>query len=214
MKKKIILIGGGGHCKSCIDVIEIENKIEIAGIIDQEEKLHLKVLGYEVIGCDEDLPQIVEKYKNFLITIGQIKNVNIRIDKFELLKKLGAYLPIIISPLAYVSKNSFIDEGSIVMHKSFVNSNVNIGKNCSINTGSIIEHDVTIGNHSHISTGSIINGGCNIGEKVFIGSNSTIVNNINIVEKAIIGAGAVVTKSIKEAGIYIGNPARKLNKNE
>ena len=108
MKKKIILIGGGGHCKSCIDVIEGENKFEIAGIIDGKEKLQLKVLGYEVIGCDEDLPRIVEKYKNFLITIGQIKNVNIRIDKFELLKKLEAYLPIIISPSAYVSKNSFI----------------------------------------------------------------------------------------------------------
>ena len=35
--KKIILIGGGGHCKSCIDVIEQEGKYRIAGIVDMAE---------------------------------------------------------------------------------------------------------------------------------------------------------------------------------
>ena len=35
-KRKIpILIGGGGHCKSVIDVIEQEAKFEIAGIVDK-----------------------------------------------------------------------------------------------------------------------------------------------------------------------------------
>ena len=38
MKKNIILIGGGGHCKSCIDVIEAEDKFEIAGIVDNDTK--------------------------------------------------------------------------------------------------------------------------------------------------------------------------------
>jgi len=33
MKEKIILIGGGGHCKSCIDVIEQEGRFIIAGIV-------------------------------------------------------------------------------------------------------------------------------------------------------------------------------------
>ena len=37
MKPKIILIGGGGHCKSVIDVIEEENKYIIAGIVDKKE---------------------------------------------------------------------------------------------------------------------------------------------------------------------------------
>lgn len=35
---EIILIGGGGHCKACIDVIETERKYRIAGIIDIPEK--------------------------------------------------------------------------------------------------------------------------------------------------------------------------------
>ena len=36
--KKIILIGGGGHCKSCIDVIESEKKYTIKGILEKKSK--------------------------------------------------------------------------------------------------------------------------------------------------------------------------------
>ena len=36
--KKIILIGGGGHALSCIDVIEHEKKFKIIGIIDKKLK--------------------------------------------------------------------------------------------------------------------------------------------------------------------------------
>ena len=38
MKEKLVLIGGGGHCRACIDVIERENKYQIAGIVDIKEK--------------------------------------------------------------------------------------------------------------------------------------------------------------------------------
>ena len=33
---KIVLVGGGGHARSCIDVIEMENKFSIAGIVDKD----------------------------------------------------------------------------------------------------------------------------------------------------------------------------------
>ena len=52
---KIILIGGGGHCKSCIEVIESKGDFVIAGIIDVKEKIGTSLLGYPVIGCDDDL---------------------------------------------------------------------------------------------------------------------------------------------------------------
>ncbi len=67
MKENIILIGGGGHCKACIDVIEQEGNYQIAGIVDLPEMLHQKVLGYEIIATDKDFPDLVKEYKNFLI---------------------------------------------------------------------------------------------------------------------------------------------------
>jgi hypothetical protein len=35
----IFLIGGGRHCKSCIDVIEQEGLFDIAGILDKADML-------------------------------------------------------------------------------------------------------------------------------------------------------------------------------
>ncbi len=34
LRKNIVLVGGGGHCVSVIDVIENENRFNILGILD------------------------------------------------------------------------------------------------------------------------------------------------------------------------------------
>ncbi|MDP8230763.1 MAG: acetyltransferase [Candidatus Gorgyraea atricola] len=213
MKENIILIGGGGHCKACIDVIESEDRFRIAGIVDIKEKLHQKVLGYEIIACDEDLGDLVKTYRNFLIAIAQIKNPGKRVEKFKQLKKIKACLPVIVSPLAYISKHADIAEGTIVLHEAFINSGAKIGKNCIINTNAIVEHDVIIEDNCHISTGSIVNGESCIQERTFIGSNSVIGNNVNIAKNTVVGAGSVVARSIDESGIYAGNPAKRLHEN-
>ncbi len=206
----IVLIGGGGHCRSCIDVIEAENKFRIAGIADIKEKIGAKVLGYEIFGCDEDLPSLTSKYKNFLITVGQIGLSDKRRALFDAVKKYKVNFPVIISPYAYVSKHAEIYEGTIIMHGAMVNAGAKIGRNCIINTSSLIEHDAIIGDHCHISTGSIINGECRIGEGSLIGSNSVINQCVRIPDITIIGSGSVVIDTISEKGIYAGNPARPI----
>jgi len=171
--KEILLIGGGGHCKSVIDVIEQENRFKIAGIIDKKELIGKEVLGYKVIGSDDDLESLFDKYKNAIVTVGQIQTPVIRIKLFNKLKDIGYYLPIIISPLAYVSKHAMIDEGTIIMHHVLINASSKIEKNCIINTKSLIEHDCLIEPHCHISTASVVNGGTIIKEGTFFGSNAT-----------------------------------------
>ncbi|MBN2483038.1 MAG: acetyltransferase [Candidatus Omnitrophica bacterium] len=210
MKEEIILIGGGGHCKSCIDVIEKGEIFSIAGIVDVNEKVNLDVLGYKIFATDEELPGLVKEYDFFLVTLGQIKIAEPRKKIFSFLKGLGANLPVILSPRSSVAASSSIDEGTIVMHDVIVNSQTSIGKNCILNNKSCIEHDVHIGDHCHISTAAIINGNCTVDEGAFIGSNSVINNGVYIGKHVVIGAGSVVIHSIEEAGIYAGNPAEKI----
>tara|TARA_B100000787_G_scaffold152475_1_gene126127 strand:+ start:696 stop:1274 length:579 start_codon:yes stop_codon:yes gene_type:complete len=190
--KPILLIGGGGHCKSVIDVIELEGKYKIVGIIDKLENVGISILGYKVIGSDEDLPYLIKKYKYALITIGQINSAQLRIKMYNNLKKLGFLLPIIISPNAYVSSHSSVEEGTVIMHNVLVNSNVKIGINCIINSKALIEHDCIIGDNCHLSTGSIINGNVIIGNGSFIGSNVVTKHEVQILENSFIKAGSVV----------------------
>lgn len=180
MKEKIILVGGGGHCKSCIDVIEQENRYQIAGIIDLQEKLNETILNYQILATDDNLPEIAAKYDNFLITFGQIKTPDKRIELFNKLKKLGGKFPVITSPLAYVSKHAKVGEGTVIMHNALVNADAKIGKNCIINTKALIEHEAVIGDHCHIATNAVINGGSRVGTGTFIGSNAMTPESINI----------------------------------
>lgn len=203
--KKLILIGGGGHCKSVIEIAESAG-YTILGILDRPEEVGKKVLDYEIIGVDDDIPRHVNQ-ADFVITVGFIKNPALRIKLYEKVLQAGGKLATLIASTAHVSKYAQIGQGTVVMHQAFVNAGAVIGNNVIINTFANIEHDAQIGNQCHISTGTMVNGDCQIGDNCFIGSQSVLANAISICSDVIVGAGSLVRKSIHQAGIYSGNPA-------
>lgn len=206
MHKPLIFIGGGGHCKSVIEVAESAG-YSILGILDMSEDVGNEVLpGYKVIGTDDDISTYVDKAE-FVITVGFIKNPAIRIKLFNKVIEVGGKLATIIASTAHVSKYATLGKGTVVMHHAFVNAGAQIGNNVIINTFVNIEHDAYIGSQCHISTGTMVNGDCKIGKRVFIGSQSVLANGITIGDDIIVGAGSAVRKSISEKGIYAGNPA-------
>lgn len=190
----ILLVGAGGHAKSCIDVIENSNKFKIVGLIGKKNEMQLKVGKYKVIGSDDDLSSLSENIKFALVSVGQIKIYKKKVDLFFKIKKHGYVLPSIVSPLSYVAKDVLIGEGTIVMHGAVINSGSVIGKNCIINTRSIVEHEVNIEDHCHISTGTILNGQVRVKSKSFIGSGTVIKENVIIEEESFIGMGQVIKR--------------------
>lgn len=208
--KPIILVGGGGHCISCIDVIEQTGLYQIIGILDIPEKLGEKVLNYPVIGTDKELERFLPDCADYLITVGQIKSSVLREKLFQKIKIAGGNLPVIISPIAHVSRYANIEEGTIVMHQALINAGASVGKGCIINTKALIEHEVVVGSFCHISTATIVNGQATIGDQCFIGSNAVIANNTDITANTVIAAGSQVLRNIESPGIYIGQPLRKI----
>lgn len=204
-QKNLILVGGGGHCKSVIEVAESAG-YTILGIIDRQEEVGKIVFDYNVIGVDDDISQYVDKAE-FVITVGFIKNPALRIKLYNKVKEAGGKLATIIASTAHVSRYATLGEGTVVMHQAFVNAGAQIGKNVILNTFANIEHDSVVGDQSHISTGTIVNGDCKVGNNVFVGSQSVIVNGLSVGDDILVGAGSVVRKSISNKGIYAGNPA-------
>lgn len=204
-QRNLILIGGGGHCKSVIDVAESAG-YNILGILDMPEDIGKSVLDYKVIGTDDDIPQFVDKAE-FIITVGFIKSPAIRMRIFDKVREAGGKLATIIASTAHVSRYASLGEGTVVMHQTVVNAGAKIGENCIINTFCNIEHDAVIGDQCHISTGTMVNGDCKVGKMCFIGSQSVLANGISICDDVIVGAGSLVRKNILKPGLYSGNPA-------
>ena len=203
--KPLVLIGGGGHCKSVIEAAESVG-YQIFGVLDMPEDIGKEILSTKVIGTDDDIPYYVHKAE-FVITVGFIKNPIIRIKLYNRVKEAGGRLATIIASTAHISKYATIGEGTVVMHQAFVNAGAKVGNNVILNTFTNIEHDAVIGDQCHISTGTMVNGDCKIGNNCFIGSQSVLANGITIGDDIIVGAGSLVRKSISIKGIYSGNPA-------
>ena len=194
---EIILIGAGGHARACIDVIEQSGQFKIAGLVEKGKLNNKENLGYPIIGTDDDLQNLRQKYSHSLITVGQIKSPKIRIKLYQLLKELDFTLPVIVSSQAYVSKHAQIGEGTIIMHGVIINANAKIGNNCIINNRALIEHDAVIGDHCHIATGAIINGEVSVENETFIGSGAVTKQAISIGKNCVIGAGVVLKNDIE-----------------
>ncbi len=156
-----ILVGGGGHCHSCINSI-VKSGHNVIGIVDGNIKSN--VLGFPIIGCDDDIPKLMIEHPNakFIVTVGMVKGTaTLRKELYENLVINNAVKSSIVSSYATVSPFAQIGLGSVVLESAAINANAFIGDNVIINTGAIVEHDAHVGSHSHISTGAILNGGVN-----------------------------------------------------
>jgi sugar O-acyltransferase (sialic acid O-acetyltransferase NeuD family) len=204
--ENLILIGGGGHAKSCLDILLSSSQFNLVGYVDFEPYLDKK-FGIPYLGNDEVLPNYIQG-NQFLIGIGQLNSSDKRQQVYDELKKLGAKFATVISPFSHVSKFASIGEGSIIFHGVSLQADAEIGVNCIINNHALVEHESRVGDHCHISTGAIVNGNVTLSNGVFIGSSAVLKQGITIGEKAVIGMGSVVLRNVEAHQVVFGNPAK------
>lgn len=205
--RPLILVGGGGHCKSVIEAAESAGRT-VYGIIDMPEYVGSRVLGYEVVGSDHDIPKFASEC-DFVVTLGFIKNPAPRRRLHDLIDGCGGKLATVVASTASVSRHASLGEGTVVLHHASVNAGVRIGKGCIVNTQACVEHDAEISDYCHLSTGSIVNGDCRIGAETFVGSGTVVNNGVKIAPGCIIGSGSLVIRDIEKSGTYYGVPAKR-----
>lgn len=210
MNKEIILLGAGGHALVLYEIIS-RLGLPLKGIVvDQIKNNTREPLKEFILGDEKVLTSLDFSKYLFVNGVGSIgPNSNIRISLYQNIKKLGGTFSSLIHPDARVSSLATIGAGTVVMSGAIIQAGAAVRENCIINTGAIVEHDCLVGSHCHLATGAILSGTVEVEENVHIGSGSSILNNIKISKNIIIGSGSNVVSDLLEAGVYIGNPARK-----
>lgn len=191
----------------------------------------LKLLNWFSAQCRKSLYGMAfgSRFKYFgrrtkLEIAGQVnigKNVYIG-DDVTIIVESGAAL--------IIGDNSFIGESCYI--KCF-GGEIEIGHDVSINSKSFLNGcgDLKIGNNTRIGTQSIMiasnhkfddpevlvkdqitKQGIAIGENIWFGARVTVLDGVSIADNSVVGACSLVSKSITEAGVYIGIPAKKLEK--
>lgn len=212
MNRKLVLIGGGGHCKSVLDAALKTKQYDEIVITDPDISTGTIILGCEVVGNDEMLPALKERgFAEAFVTVGSIENSKARMKLAEMAKTIGFVFPIIMDPSASVSDHASVGAGTFIGKNSVINSEAVTGEHCIINTGSIVEHECVIGHFSHISVGTVLCGNVIVGDNSFVGAGSTVIQGMKIGCNSIVGAGALVKSNLPDDCLAVGIPAKILD---
>lgn len=214
--KRLIIIGAGGHGRVVADCAEqTGNYKEIAflddcfsvtdNINDEPRKYNCH---WQIIGNINDW-HLYSNTADFIIAFGD--NFS-RLTMQQTLVKHGVTIVSIIHPRAAVSPYAQIGQGSVVFANAVVNINSCVGDACIINTGATVDHDCTLADGVHLSPNVSLAGGVKIGKLSWLGIGSIVIQQVTISQECQTGAGTVIIKPIEHAGVYVGNPARKLTR--
>ncbi|WP_414151378.1 acetyltransferase [Acetobacterium carbinolicum] len=204
---RILLIGGGGHCKSVLDSLLNLSHYDEIRIIDKKENVGNKILSIDIIGTDDDLVRLFkEGYKNAFVSVGSIGNTSHRRKIFELVEIIGFNTPNIIDSSAIVSENAIVNKGIFIGRNAIINADATINTGAIINTGSIIEHNCFIDKFAHISPGAVLCGDVTVGENTHIGAASVLKQQVTVGRDTVIGMGSVVICDIGNNSVAYGNP--------
>lgn len=199
----LLLVGGGGHCRALIDVLEAAG-LPAAGVVHGPDCELRPMLGVPALGRDADLPVLRRRFSSALVGVGQIRSPGLRMRLFSVLEDLGFRLPAVISPLGRLSPHAVLGRGSVIMHGARVNAGAEVGANVIVNTNALVEHDCVVGDHCHVAVGAILCGGAAMECGAFVGAGAVCREGVRIGARAVVGCGAVVLRDVPEGATVTG----------
>ncbi len=207
----IVIIGSSGHAKVIIDIVQQEDKYNIAGLLDRYRKVDEQTLGYRVLGKVEDLPVLMNVYslKGAIIAIG---DNFIRSKVATRVREICPDLPFVraIHPKASIATDVSIGEGTVITAGVTINPCSSVGRFCILNTKSSLDHDSTMEDFASLAPGATTGGNCRIGKYSAIGIRAVLIHGVNIGEQSVIGAASLVMKPIEPFVVAYGTPAKAI----
>lgn len=212
--KKLVIVGSGETADIAYEYFTYDSDYEVIGFsVDKEyipaDGSHKALPVFDLA----ELENKIDKQETYVfVAISYVQLNRVRRKIYLNLKNLGFKFANYISSKAFVWRNVKIGENVMIFENNVIQHMVQIGDNVIIWSGNHIGHQTIIENHVYIASHAVISGFCRVGESSFVGVNATFNDQIQVEKDCIIGSGAVVTKNTKPGLVYVGNPARPLEK--
>lgn len=207
----IVIFGSSGHAKVIVEIIKKMNSHNVVGYIDSFKAIGEVTLGIPIIGSEDDLPTLMDKYdiKGGIVAIGDNYT---RKKVVERIKEISPSLKFLtaIHPNSVISDSVNIGEGSVVMAGAVVNACVSIGKFCIINTNASVDHDCKLYDFVSLAPKVGLGGSCTIGHLSAVGIGTNLIHGVVIGENCVVGAGSLVLEDFEDNLISYGTPAKKV----
>jgi sugar O-acyltransferase (sialic acid O-acetyltransferase NeuD family) len=213
--ERLLVIGSSGHAKVILDIIEQEGRYEIAGLLDRYRQVGEGTSGYQVLGCEEDLPDLIVKHGVSGVIVASGDNF-IRAQVAERVRSLCPTLAFAsaVHPRACVARDAVIGEGTVIMAGATVNPACTLGRFCIVNTQASLDHDGVMEDFASLAPRATTGGNCRIGAYSAISIGAVVIHGMHIGEHTVIGAGSVVLKPVGARQLAYGVPAKVIRARE
>jgi sugar O-acyltransferase (sialic acid O-acetyltransferase NeuD family) len=201
----LLIIGAGGHGKVVADAARMSTRWNRIFFIDDIFPKNKKCSSWDIIGSIDTIK--LDPNAEYIVAIG---DNHTRFEVFSNLKDRGMRFACIVHPTAYISPESTIGFGTVVLANAVINIGSSLGDCCIVNTSSTIDHDCVIKNSVHISPGVNLAGEVNVGSFSWIGIGAAVRQQVSIGKDVVVGAGAAVVSDIKDNTTVVGIPAKPI----
>lgn len=206
--KRIAIIGAGLLGRQIAHYISTDQGYEPVGFFDD----HLKVAedGIVLLGTVDDVQAQYERgaFDQLVVGIGYAHSAY-RWQCYERFKPGIPFLTFVHST-CWVDSTATIGAGSFLMPRCNIADHCVLGENVVLQVGCSINHHSTIDSNTFLGPGVTVAGCVVVGRDCFLGVGSVLIDSIGLTDGVRTGGGAVVTRSLTDAGLYVGVPAKKV----
>jgi sugar O-acyltransferase (sialic acid O-acetyltransferase NeuD family) len=198
-RARLVIYGGGGHAKMCIDLIRAEQTFEIEGIVDPGLPVGAEVLGVRVLGGENVFPGLIRAgVRSAVLAVGAVTRHAMRSELYKMLVSNGFELPNIVHPRAVVEPSALMGRGNQIMAQAYIGSAVRLGDNCIINASSVVSHDCKLSDNVHLAPGCVLAGGVKVGSDSLIGMNASVYLKVTIGSRVVVANQVSVLADVSD----------------
>lgn len=205
----IFVIGASGHAKVVIDVVERQSLWRILGLIDTYKSPGTELMGYEVLGSEDCLPDLMVTHgsSGAIIAIGDNR------IRHQVALRVASITPDLafvnaMHPSACIARDVELGKGIVIMAGVTVNPGTRIGDFCYVNTNASVDHDNVLEPFCCVQPNAATGGNVRLGSFSVLAMGVTVVQGISIGEDTIVGAGSTVLSDVPDRVVAYGTPCR------
>jgi sugar O-acyltransferase (sialic acid O-acetyltransferase NeuD family) len=212
-REGIVVVGAGEHAALAYEYFTRDSSEAVVGFAVEGAYLDRgELYGLPVIALEEIERHFPPERNAAFVAISSTKLNRVRTRLYRDVKQRGYSCATYVSSKAFVWHNVEIGENCMIFENNVLQHRVAVGDNAVLWSGNHVGHQTRIEDHCFISSHVVISGFCRVGRSTFMGVNSCVADHVTIGEDCIVGAGAVVIGDLERGGVYVGNPARALDR--
>ena len=211
MTDKVIIFGIQDYAELAHYYLKNDSPYEVVAFCVNQKYLPEEPLfkGLPVVAFEDSVSKYPQGEYSFFAPMSP-KNMNqLRQNVYNDIKEKGYKLISYISSKATIFDNE-IGDNCFILENNTIQPFTKIGNNVVLWSGNHIGHHGQIKDHVTFTSHVVMSGHCEVEENAFLGVNATLRDGITIAKGTLVGMATAITKNTEEWGVYIGNPAKKL----